>query len=282
MTKQIESPQGKPKLNYLKDKNKVESNFTQIPNEILFGLGKYETLKPLDVRIYGILLHQIKFRLEYNKQVDSNGDAYCFLTQDQLKEKANVGSRDTVKESVNRLKKLGLVHAVWRGIKKCYMYYIALPDVIDNDEKILVDANEIGKKLTDEQKAKNKVKRESKRVSKKKADELQQSIQSEQIINTSVYNDDMPDYQQEEQPPITKDTTEQPTVIEKYIEKRTWKTGVIQGYAINVMSDGTKQEHYLPSVFALNGEKRNMSGYNMEQLIDMASKQYEVHEVPMD
>lgn len=179
----IEAPQGKPKLNYLKSDNKVESNFTQIPNEILFGLGKYETLKPLDVRIYGILLHQIKFRLEYNKQVDSNGDAYCFLTQDQLKEKANVGSRDTVKESVNRLKKLGLVHAVWRGIKKCYMYYIALPDKIDNDEKILVDANEIGKKLTDEQRAENKAKRESQRkhknVTKKQVAELKQVIQSD-------------------------------------------------------------------------------------------------------
>lgn len=206
MKEKIEAPKGKPKLNYLGDELRVESNFTQVPNEILFGLGKYETLKPSDVRVYAVLLHQIKFRLDFNKQVDKDGHAYCFLTQDQLGEKANIKSRKTVGECVERLEKLGLVHAVCRGIKKCYMYYIALPDVIDNDEKILVDANEIGKKLTDEQRAENKVKRESKRVSKKKADELQQSIQSEQIINTSVYNDDMPDMPFEEPKPKSRPT----------------------------------------------------------------------------
>ncbi|SDZ85503.1 replication initiator protein A [Bacillus nitratireducens] len=183
MKEKIEAPEGKPQLNYYENENKVESNFTQVPNEILFGLGKYETLKPSDVRVYAVLLHQIKFRLEYNKQVDEDGHAYCFLTQDQLGEKANIKSRKTVGECVERLTKLGLVHAVWRGKKKCYMYYIALPDKIDNDEKILVDVNEIGKKLTDEQRAENKAKRESKRkhknVTKKQVAELKQVIQSD-------------------------------------------------------------------------------------------------------
>ncbi|PGC57708.1 hypothetical protein [Bacillus wiedmannii] len=281
MKEKIEAPKGKPQLNYLKDKNKVESNFTQIPNEILFGLGKYETLKPLDVRIYGILLHQIKFRLEYNKQFDVDGDAYCFITQDQLCEKANVLTRDTVKESVKRLEKLRLVHKVWRGKKKCYMYYIALPDKIDNDEKVLVDANEIGKKLTDEQKEENKVKRESKRVSKKKADELLQTVQSEQLTNTPTYNDDMPDLVKKKKSESTKeDDKEQATVIEKYIEKRTWKTGVIQGYAVKVLSDGTKQEQHIYEVFKNIGV--DVGKYNMEQLFDIASKNFEVHEVMMD
>lgn len=280
MKEKIEAPKGKPQLNYLKDENKVESNFTQIPNEILFGLGQYKTLKPLDVRIYGILLHQIKFRLEYNKQFDVDGDAYCFITQDQLCEKANVLTRDTVKESVKRLEKLRLVHKVWRGKKKCYMYYIALPDKIDNDEKILVDANEIGKKLTDEQKEENKVKRESKRVSKKKADELLQTVQSEQLTNTSTYNDGMPDLPVEQSKPIKDDDVEQPTVTEKYIEKRTWNNGVIHGYAVKVLSDGTKHEQHIYDVFKNIGV--DTGKYNMEQLIDIASKNFEVHEVTMD
>ncbi len=67
---------------------RVTTNFTQVPNEILFGLGKYETLKTTDVRVYAVLLHQIKFRLDYNKQVDKDGHAYCFLRQDQLGEKS--------------------------------------------------------------------------------------------------------------------------------------------------------------------------------------------------
>ncbi|HHQ2477317.1 TPA: replication initiator protein A [Bacillus cereus] len=280
MKEKIEAPKGKPKLNYLGDELRVESNFTQVPNEVLFGLGKYETLKTTDVRVYAVLLHQIKFRLDYNKQVDEDGHAYCFLTQDQLGEKANIKSRKTVGECVERLEKLRLIHKVWRGKKKCYMYYIALPDKIDNDEKILVDADEIGKKLTDEQRAENKAKRESKRVSKKQADELLQTVQSEQLTNIPTYNDDMPDLVEESEP--TKDDKEQPTIIEKYIEKRTWNNGVIHGYAINVMSDGTKQEHYLPKVFTSKGMKRDMSKYNMEQLIDMASRQYEVHEIVMD
>lgn len=267
----IEAPKGKPQLNYLKNENKVESNFTQIPNEILFGLGKYETLKPLDVRIYGILLHQIKFRLEFNKQVDSNGDAYCFMTQTQLGEKANVLTRDTVKESVERLEKLRLVHKVWRGKKKCYMYYIALPDEVENDAKVLVDADEIGKKLTDEQKAENETKREAKRVSKKKADELLQTIKSDDF-NT-------PDLPVEKSEP-TKDDKEQPSIVEKYIEKRTWNNGVVQGYAMKVLSDGTKQEQHIYEVFKNMGV--DTGKYNMEQLIDIASKNFEVHEVMMD
>lgn len=204
----IEAPKGKPKLNYLGDELRVENNFTQVPNEILFGLGKYETLKPSDVRVYAVLLHQIKFRLDFNKQVDKDGHAYCFLTQDQLGEKANIKSRKTVGECVERLEKLRLVHKVWRGIKKCYMYYIALPDKLEERDydKTYVDVDEIGKKLTDEQKAENNAKRKSKRVSKKKADELQQSIQSEQIINTSVYNDDMPDMPFEEPKPKSRPT----------------------------------------------------------------------------
>lgn len=267
----IEAPKGKPQLNYLKEKNKVESNFTQIPNEILFGLGKYEKLKPLDVRIYGILLHQIKFRLEFNKQVDADGHAYCFMTQDQLKEKANVLTRDTVKESVKRLEKLRLVHKVWRGKKKCYMYYIALPDEVENDAKVLVDADEIGKKLTDEQKAENETKREAKRVSKKKADELLQTIKSDDF-NT-------PDLPVEKSEP-TKDDKEQPSIVEKYIEKRTWNNGVVQGYAMKVLSDGTKQEQHIYEVFKNMGV--DTGKYNMEQLIDIASKNFEVHEVMMD
>ncbi len=46
-------------------------------------------------------------------------------------------------------KKLGLVHAVERGIKKCYMYYIALPDKLEEQDydKTYVDVDEIGKKI---------------------------------------------------------------------------------------------------------------------------------------
>lgn len=271
----IEAPKGKPKLNYLGDDLRVTTNFTQVPNEILFGLGKYETLKTTDVRVYAVLLHQIKFRLDYNKQVDKDGHAYCFLRQDQLGEKANIKSRKTVGECVERLEKLGLVHAVERGIKKCYMYYIALPDKLEEQDydKTYVDVDEIGKKLTDEQKAENKAKRESKRATKKQVAEMQQTIQSDDF-NT-------PDLVKKSES-TKEDDKEQPTIIEKYIEKRTWNNGVIHGYAINVMSDGTKQEHYLPNVFKSHGMKYNTNGYNMEQLIDMASKQYEVRETMMD
>jgi len=160
----IQAPAGKPALKYLGNQNKkVERNFTQIPNEVMFGLGKYAVLKSNDVRVYGVLLHQVNFRLSYNKQVDSNGDAYCYLTQDQLGEKANIGSRKTVEKSVKQLEQLGLVYASWNGVKKCYAYYVALPEEIKNDEKVLIDVNEIGKKLTPEEREAKKAKRERQR-----------------------------------------------------------------------------------------------------------------------
>ncbi|MDF0727248.1 hypothetical protein PY093_11115 [Cytobacillus sp. S13-E01] len=171
----------KPKLNYIGNKHeKPIGTFTQLPDEILFGLGKYEALKPNDVRIYAILLKEVSWRNKL-KQVDEAGDAFCFMTQDQLGEKANIASRNTIKASIKRLEELSLVYACNNGVKKSNTYFVAYPEK-QNDEKALTDDREIGKKLTDEQRKNRKTRRVSNRDRKE--------------VNSFVNgtDDDMPDF----------------------------------------------------------------------------------------
>lgn len=119
------------------------------------------------------MLHEIKLRFDLNNQIDKDGDAYCYITEEQLCEKANVGSRKTVEASIRRLEELNLVYRKFNGVKNCNSYFIAYPDKAENDEKALVDVNEIGKKLTDEQKAENKAKREELRKKKSNAKQIE-------------------------------------------------------------------------------------------------------------
>ncbi|WEZ08132.1 hypothetical protein P5663_19245 [Priestia flexa] len=183
----------KPALNYLNAKNKApKGNFTQVPNEILFGLGKYEILKSNDVRVYAAILKEVTFR-NNTKQFDKDGDAFCYMNQEQLMVKTNIGSRKTIQKCVEKLESLGLVYACSQGIKKSYKYFIAFPDVVENDEKAITDEREIGKKLSDEQKAKNKAAREKARETKEQKRAIKEFV-------SGIDEDEMPDFDEPEEP----------------------------------------------------------------------------------
>lgn len=184
----------KPALKYLGKKHSMpKKNFTQVPNEVLFGLGKYAELKPNDRIIYFVLFKEVNFRFNYNEQVDENGSAYCFMTLEQLSEKTNIASRNTINASIERLEEVGLVYACDNGKKKSKTYFVAVPEQVENDEKAITDDREIGKKLTEEQKEKRKAAREKARETKEQKQAIKEFV-------SGINEDEMPDFDEPEEP----------------------------------------------------------------------------------
>lgn len=279
----------KPKLKYLgKNHSMPKGNFTQVPNEILFGLGKYSMLKPTDVRIYAILLKEVNFRNNYNNQVDESGAAFCYMTQEQLGEKSNIKHPDTIRKSIERLEKLGLIFACDNGIKKSKTYFVAIPDEVKNDEKALVDVKDIGKKMTDEQKEKRKSKREQLRENKMQRELIKEFLKDD-------ISDDIPDGINEKPQPqpsqVRTDTipmqpvktvkitmsekrNDKPVeVINKYVEERFNNDGYYAIWLIEEMSSGAFKETNLSKKFESSTK---------EKILDFANKQqYEVRQIEM-
>ena len=97
--------------------------YYQLPKFLL----KEDRLNEVEKIIYCLLLDKVRLSMNWNKNLDENGNVFCFYPIKNIAKDAQKGET-SVKNAIKTLKDLGYIQTVRQGLNKPNKIYVLIPD----------------------------------------------------------------------------------------------------------------------------------------------------------